>query len=83
MKLVRRRPLPDDYWSRACTTTQTIEIDSSPGNAHGIPRMAHSVLTEDLVDRDGHPTAAALARVLSFLADNLLDVRSRDGASMS
>jgi hypothetical protein len=25
-KLVRRRPLPDDYWSRACTTTQTMEM---------------------------------------------------------
>ena len=44
-----------------------IEIDSSPGNAHGIPTRAHSVLTIDLVDEPGHPTRAALDRVLEFL----------------
>ncbi|MER3453412.1 MAG: dienelactone hydrolase, partial [Acidimicrobiia bacterium] len=27
-----------------------VEIDSSPGNPHGIPRSAHSVLTEHFVD---------------------------------
>src|SRR6266511_1083267 len=31
-----------------------IEIDSSPGNPHGIPSRAHAVLTVDLVDRPGH-----------------------------
>ncbi len=50
---------------------ETIEIDSHPGNAHGIPRVAHSVLTNDLVDRDGHPTRAALDRVMSFLDERL------------
>ena len=44
-----------------------IEIDSSPGNEHGIPTRAHSVLTIDLVDEPGHPTRAALDRVLEFL----------------
>ena len=48
-----------------------IELDSSPGNPHGHRRLAHSVLTEDLVDRDGHPTRAALDRVLSFFAERL------------
>lgn len=48
-----------------------IEIDSSPGNAHGIPRTAHSVLTLDLVDEAGHPTRAALLRVLAFLRQHL------------
>ncbi len=48
-----------------------IEIDSGPGNAHGIPRWAHSVLTNDLVDREGHPTRAALERVLTFLRERL------------
>jgi dienelactone hydrolase len=48
-----------------------IEIDSGPGNPHGIPRTAHSVLTLDLVDREGHPTRAALDRVLSLFRERL------------
>ena len=50
---------------------ETIEIDSGPNNAHGIKRTAHSVLTNDLVDKDGHPTRAALDRVLAFFAERL------------
>jgi len=53
---------------------ETIEIDSSPGNPHGLPRTAHSVVTIDLVDRDGHPTKAALDRVLSFFEERLRPV---------
>lgn len=48
-----------------------IEIDSSPGNPHGIPARAHSVLTVDLVDEPGHPTRAALDRVIAFLTERL------------
>lgn len=48
-----------------------VEIDSSPGNPYGIPRAAHSVLTEHLVDEPGHPTRDALERVLGFLRDRL------------
>ncbi|HZJ26617.1 MAG TPA: dienelactone hydrolase family protein [Acidimicrobiia bacterium] len=48
-----------------------VEIDSSPGNPHDVPRTAHSVLTEHLVDEPGHPTRAALDQVLSFLAERL------------
>lgn len=48
-----------------------IEIDSGPGNAHGIPRRAHSVLTRDLVDVEGHPTREALDRVLGFFEARL------------
>jgi len=48
-----------------------IEIDSSPGNPDGIPKRAHSVLTVDLVDTPGHPTRAALDRVMAFLAGQL------------
>ena len=33
---------------------EAIEIDSSPGNAAGIPWTAHSVVTEHLVDEAGH-----------------------------
>jgi len=50
---------------------EAIEIDSSPGNPWGIPRTAHSVLTKDLVDAEGHPTRAARDRVLTFLAERL------------
>jgi dienelactone hydrolase len=48
-----------------------VEIDNPPGNPHGIRRMAHSVLTEDLVDEPGHPTRDALDRVLAFLRERL------------
>ena len=50
---------------------EAIEIDSGPGNPHGIPRTAHSVLTKDLVDQAGHPTRAALERVLAFFGERL------------
>lgn len=50
---------------------EAIEIDSAPGNPHGIPRVAHSVVTNDLVDEVGHPTRAALDRVLAFFEERL------------
>jgi dienelactone hydrolase len=50
---------------------EAIEIDSSAGNAYGIPRTAHSVVTKDLIDREGHPTRQALDRVLRFFEENL------------
>jgi dienelactone hydrolase len=49
-----------------------VEIDSSPGNPHGIGRMAHSVLTDELVDEPGHPTRDALDRVLDLFRSRLL-----------
>jgi dienelactone hydrolase len=48
-----------------------VEIDSSPGNPNGIKRIAHSVLTNDLVDEPGHPTRAALDQVLAFFHERL------------
>jgi dienelactone hydrolase len=48
-----------------------IEIDSSKGNSHGNAATAHSVVTKDLVDEEGHPTRAALDRVISFFAESL------------
>ena len=48
-----------------------IEIDSSPGNPYRIPARARSVLAIDFVDEAGHPTRAALDRVLSFLRERL------------
>jgi hypothetical protein len=49
-----------------------VEIDSSPSNPYGHRKGAHSVLTEDLDDRPGTPTRAALDQVLTFFTDRLL-----------
>jgi dienelactone hydrolase len=59
-----RRELGDGF--------EGIEIDSSRGNPDGIARVAHSVLTKDLVDEEGHPTRAALERVLALFRERLL-----------
>jgi dienelactone hydrolase len=59
-----RRELGDDF--------EAIEIDSSRGNPHGIKRIAHSVVTADLIDEQGHPTRAALDRVLALFRERLL-----------
>ncbi len=48
-----------------------VEIDSSKGNPYGIRSMAHSVLTEDLVDEPGHPTQDALNQVLDLFRTRL------------
>jgi dienelactone hydrolase len=50
---------------------EAIEIDSSRGNPHGLGFDAHSVVTTHLIDKDGHPTQAALHRVLSFFKERL------------
>lgn len=50
---------------------EAIEIDSSSGNAFNVARSAHSVVTRDLVDEAGHPTQAALHRLLEFFAQRL------------
>lgn len=49
-----------------------VEIDSSPGNPYGHPRMAHSVLTEHLIDEPGQPTHDALDQVLDLFRSKLL-----------
>ncbi len=51
-----------------------VEIDSSPGNPHGNPRIAHSVLTEHLVDEPGHPTREALDQVLDLFRARLVEI---------
>jgi dienelactone hydrolase len=49
-----------------------IEIESRKGrNPYNLPRAAHSVVTEHLVDEPGHPTREALDRVLAFFAERL------------
>jgi dienelactone hydrolase len=49
-----------------------VEIDSSPGNPDGNPKRAHSVLTEQLIDRPGTATRAALDQVLELFRSRLL-----------
>ena len=51
---------------------EAVEIDSSRGNPHAIPATAHSVLTNDLVDEQGHPTREALDRTLGFFRERLV-----------
>jgi dienelactone hydrolase len=50
---------------------EVIEIDSSPGNAGGFGRIAHSVLTEEVREVDGHPAYEARKRVVEFLKERL------------
>ncbi len=55
-----------------------VEIDSSHGNPHRNPTAAHSVLTEHLIDEDGHPTARCTrsgSRLLLDPADRLTSCR--------
>ena len=48
-----------------------VEIDSSPGNPHGNPRFAHSVLVRHMIDAPGSPTRAALDGVIAFCQKQL------------
>jgi dienelactone hydrolase len=69
------RAVPDARWKRYSEEFGDrfigVDIDSSPGNPHGIKRTAHSVLTEHLVDEPGHPTRDGLDRVLAFFRERL------------
>ena len=49
-----------------------VDIDSSKGNTAGNPGMAHSVVTEHLVDEPGHPTRVAVDQVLDLFRTRLL-----------
>jgi hypothetical protein len=51
---------------------EVIEIDSGPGNEHGFTRAAHSVLTLEVREVDGHPAYEARKRVVEFLKERLL-----------
>ena len=50
---------------------EVIEIDSSPGNAGGFGRTAHSVLTLEVREVDGQPAYEARKRVVEFLKERL------------
>lgn len=51
---------------------EVIEINSKLGNEHGIGRMAHSVLTDQVREVDGHPAYEARKRVVEFLTQRLV-----------
>ncbi|RIK10931.1 MAG: dienelactone hydrolase [Acidobacteria bacterium] len=48
-----------------------VELDSSPGNAHGFGRSSHSVLAHEFVDDDGHPAKEAFNQTVAFLRERL------------
>lgn len=50
---------------------EVIEIDSRPGNEHGFAKGAHSVLTDEVREVDGHPAYEARKRVVEFLTQRL------------
>jgi dienelactone hydrolase len=50
---------------------EVIQVDSGPGNPGGFGRMAHSVLTGELREVDGHPAYEARERVVEFLKERL------------
>jgi dienelactone hydrolase len=50
---------------------EVIEINSAAGNEHGFTRMAHSVLTDELREVEGHPAYEARKRVVEFLTARL------------
>jgi dienelactone hydrolase len=49
-----------------------ITLDSSPGNAGGFSRLAHSVLTDEVRATPGHPALQARERVVEFLRERLV-----------
>ena len=51
---------------------EVIEIDSSPNNEHGFSRTAHSVLTDKVREKDGHPAYEARKRVVEFFKERLV-----------
>ncbi|MGV0836079.1 dienelactone hydrolase family protein [Mycolicibacterium thermoresistibile] len=50
---------------------EVIEINSKRGNPHGISPLAHSVLTDQVREVDGHPAYEARKRVVEFLTQRL------------
>jgi dienelactone hydrolase len=76
MRFTEDRAVPPERFARLRAELgkgfEAIEIDSSPGNPYDIKRNAHSVVTNDLVDQEGHPTRQALDRVLAFFTERLM-----------
>ncbi|MGG7464975.1 dienelactone hydrolase family protein [Plantibacter sp. YIM 135347] len=60
---------------------EVIELDSSPGNAGGFSKGAHSVLTDEVREIAGQPAFEARARTVAFLRERLVPARGLDGLS--
>ncbi len=54
---------------------EVIELDSSKGNAGGFSRTAHSVITHEVREVEGHQALGARARVVAFLHERLTPSR--------
>ncbi|MFB2554827.1 dienelactone hydrolase family protein [Herbiconiux liangxiaofengii] len=65
------RPRFETLARRLGDAFEVIELDSSPGNAGGFSRRAHSVLTSEVRETPGHPALAARERVVAFLRERL------------
>jgi hypothetical protein len=50
---------------------EVIEISSAKGNEHGFGKTAHSVLTLEVKEVEGHPAFEARKRVVQFLKERL------------
>lgn len=61
----------DTLRRRLGSAFEVIELDSSRGNAGGFARSAHSVLTNEVRERPGHPAFEARERVVAFLRGRL------------
>ena len=66
-----RRGRFDALRERLGDAFEVIELDSSPGNAAGFAKGAHSVLTYEVREEPGHPAAEARERVVQFLRTHL------------
>ena len=62
----------ETYRRRLGDRFEGCEIDSGPGNAHGIKPKAHSVFTFDYRDQLGQPTREAFDRVVAYFQQKLL-----------
>ena len=61
-----------DVEARLGDAFEVIEINSKKGNEHGFGKMAHSVLTLEVREQDGHPAYEARKRVVEFLKERLV-----------
>jgi dienelactone hydrolase len=61
----------ETYRERLGDRFEGCEIDSSPGNPHGIPGRSHSVFTFDYRDEPDQPTRQALEQVVAYFKDRL------------
>ena len=80
LRFTEDRAVPDARFAtlraRLGDAFEVIELDSKPGNAAGVGKNAHSVLTMDLREEPGHPTLAARERVVEFLRERLVPASS-------